>query len=131
MIKTFFAIDDFGMSDKAFGNIPTDGAKAAESPKSCSHESEAVENGNQGECITVPGACDSSPLTKRLQTDRVPVSADEPAKKLQKTNGEGTESTAATVATEEAILELAESRNGVRHFPLKVLPLEPLCRPLC
>ncbi|CAM0907620.1 unnamed protein product [Alopecurus aequalis] len=122
MIKTYFTIDDLGMLEKAFGNIPNDGARTAESSKSCSHQSEAVENGNQGECIIVAGACDSSPSTKRSLTDGAAVSADEPLKKLQKTDEQETESTAPAVATEEAILELAASRNGIsledaiKHF---------------
>lgn len=35
-IAGFFTIDDLGMSEKAFGNIPTNGARTAESPQSCS-----------------------------------------------------------------------------------------------
>uniref|UniRef100_A0ACD5Y541 Uncharacterized protein n=2 Tax=Avena sativa TaxID=4498 RepID=A0ACD5Y541_AVESA len=122
MIKTFFTIDDLGMSEKAFGNIPTDGARAAESPKSCSRESEAIENDGQGDSVIVAGACDSSPSKKRSHTDVTPAPADEPVKKVQKTDVQGTESIALAVATEEAIVELAESRGGVsledavRHF---------------
>lgn len=120
MIKIFFTIDDLGMSEKAFGNNPTDGARTAESPISCSHESEAAEN--QAGDVIVAGACDSSPSTKRPRNDGASVSADEPVKKLQKIDEQGTDSTAPAVATEEAILELVESRGGVslddavKHF---------------
>jgi hypothetical protein len=105
MIKTFFTIDDLGMSEKAFGNNPTDGARKAESPKSCSNGSEAVEGGNEGASVITADTCDSRPSRKRSQTDSTPVSADEPAKKLQKIGEQGTESTVPAVGTEEAILE--------------------------
>lgn len=117
MIKIFFAADDLGVLEKTFGNAPTDGAPAqtTESAKPCSHGSEALEKGDQGDPVIISGACDSSPLAKRSQTDGTPVSADEPVKKLQKIDEQGTELTAANVATEDAILELAASRNGVSH----------------
>ncbi|XP_051213624.1 uncharacterized protein [Lolium perenne] len=122
MIKIFFTIDELGVSEKAFGGIPTDGARSAESPKSSSHESEAVENSNQGDSVIKADACDSSPSRKRSRTDGTPVSDDKQVKKLQKMDEQVTESTAPAVATEEAILELAESRGGVsledavKHF---------------
>jgi hypothetical protein len=184
MIKIFFAIDDLGMSEKVFGNSPTNGAREAESPKSCSYGSEDAKDGNQGDSVitadtcdsrpsrkrsqtdstpvsadqpvkklqkideqvtesTVPtvateeailerdsaitaATCDSSPLRKRSRTDATPVSADEPVKKLQKIDEQGTVSTAAAVATEEAILELAESRNGVSHSLRSSFDLNPI-----
>jgi hypothetical protein len=125
MIKIFFTIDELGVSEKAFGGIPTDGARAAESPKSCPHESEAVENSNQGDSVIKADACDSSPSRKRSRTDGTPVSDDKQVMKLQKMDEQVTESTAPAVATEEAILELAESRGGVSHSLRPFLLLEP------
>ncbi|VAH26372.1 unnamed protein product [Triticum turgidum subsp. durum] len=124
MIKIFFAADDLGALEKTFGNGPTDGspAQTAESAKPCSHGSEALEKGDQGDPVIISGTCDSSPSTKRSQTDGTPLSADEPVMKLQKIEEQGTEPTTTNVATEDAILELAASRNGVsledavKHF---------------
>ncbi|EMS51059.1 ATP-dependent DNA helicase recQ [Triticum urartu] len=124
MIKIFFAADDLGALEKTFGNGPTDEspAQTAESAKPCSHGSEALEKGDQGNPVIISGTCDSSPSTKRSQTDGTPLSADEPVMKLQKIEEQGTEPTTTNVATEDAILELAASRNGVsledavKHF---------------
>ncbi|VAH42145.1 unnamed protein product [Triticum turgidum subsp. durum] len=124
MIKIFFAADDLGVLEKTSGNTPTDRAPAqtAESAKPYSHGSEAPEKGDQGDPVIISGVCDSSPLTKRSQTDGTPLPADEPVMKLQKIDEQGTEPTAPNVATEDAILELAASRNGVsledavKHF---------------
>uniref|UniRef100_A0A0A9D478 Similar to Os07g0681600 n=1 Tax=Arundo donax TaxID=35708 RepID=A0A0A9D478_ARUDO len=113
MIKTFLTIEGRGLSERIFGNIPTDGApRTADSPISVSHASEADENGNLGDCVLVADACDTSPSAKRGQTDGM-VCGDEPAMKLQKIQGLGAESTDTTCATEESMLELIGSREGI------------------
>lgn len=125
MIKIFLAIDDVGASEKTFGNVSADKVPASttESPKSSSHGGEAVKNGNQGDDVIMAGAFDSSPSTKRSQAHGTMASvSNEPVKKLQKIDEQGMESFAAIVATEEAIVELAASCNGVsledavKHF---------------
>ncbi|EEC82697.1 hypothetical protein OsI_27361 [Oryza sativa Indica Group] len=113
MIQTFLAIEGLGLSDQVFGTVPTDGiqSKTSEAPKTTSNGSEVGAD-----------VCDASPLTKRGQTDGSLICGDEPASKLQKIDGQGVNSTAAIGATEDAILELVEGRNGVsledvvKHF---------------
>lgn len=116
MIQTFLAIEGLGLSDQVFGTVPTDGiqSKTSEAPKTTSNGGEVGAD-----------VCDASPLTRRGQTDGSLICGDEPASKLQKIDGQGVNSTAAIGATEDAILELVEGRNGVRHlFFLNFLRLE-------
>jgi hypothetical protein len=56
IIAGFFTIDDLGMSEKAFDNIPTNGARTAESPQSRSQLSRTVIR----ETIIMAGNCSSS-----------------------------------------------------------------------
>uniref|UniRef100_A0A0A9CWS7 Similar to Os07g0681600 n=1 Tax=Arundo donax TaxID=35708 RepID=A0A0A9CWS7_ARUDO len=123
MIKTFLTIEGRGLSEQIFGNVPTDGApRTADSPISVCHASEAGGNGNLGDCVLVADACDISPSAKRGQIDGMVISGDKPATKLQKIQEHVAESTDTTCATEESILELIGSRDGVsledvaKHF---------------
>lgn len=113
MIKTFLTIDGRGLSEQVFGNGPADGipSRISESPIASSHASEAGRNGNPGDGVPAADASDASPSAKRGQT----VSAEEPVMKLQRIDEHGAESTGATTATEESVLDLVASRNGVMY----------------
>jgi ATP-dependent DNA helicase RecQ len=90
MIKTFLTIENHGLSEQVFGDVPTDGVPngAAESPISVPHASEAGENCNAGDGVQVAEAeaCDLNWSSKRGQTDGMDA---EPAMKLQKIQEHG------------------------------------------
>ncbi|RLM87531.1 hypothetical protein C2845_PM04G34160 [Panicum miliaceum] len=110
MIKTFLTIEGRGLSEQIFSNAPAS-----------SHASEASGNDNPADGVTAD-ACDANPSAKRGQTDGMVGSAEEPAMKLQKIEEHGVESSGTTSATEESVLELVASRDGVllddvvKHF---------------
>jgi len=56
-------------------------------------------------------------LQQRGQTDGMVGSAEEPAMKLQKIEEHGVEPSGTTSATEESVLELVASRDGVSRHP--------------
>jgi ATP-dependent DNA helicase RecQ len=109
MIRTFLTIENHGLSEQVFGDVPSDGVPngAAQPPIS--------ENGNAGDGVQVAKAeaCDLNPSSKRGQTDGTD---DEPAMKLQKIQDHAVDSTGTTSATEETVLQLVASCDGVRHF---------------
>ncbi|KAG2639100.1 hypothetical protein PVAP13_2NG634500 [Panicum virgatum] len=111
MIKTFLTIEGRGLSEQIFSNAPAS-----------SHASEASENDNPADGVQTADACDANPSAKRGQTDGMLGSAEEPAMKLQKIEEHGVESSGTTSATEESVLELVASRDGVllddvvKHF---------------
>ncbi|RLN34688.1 putative ATP-dependent DNA helicase RecQ [Panicum miliaceum] len=102
MIKTFLTIEGRGLSEQIFSNAPAS-----------SHASEASGNGNPADGVQTADACDANPSAKRGQTDGMVGSAEEPAMKLQKIEEHGVESSGITSATEESVLELVASRDGV------------------
>ena len=104
MIKTFLTIEGRGLSEQIFSNAPAS-----------SHASEASENDNPADGVQTADACDANPSAKRGQTDGMLGSAEEPAMKLQKIEEHGVESSGTTSATEESVLELVASRDGVRR----------------
>ncbi|XP_066391510.1 uncharacterized protein [Miscanthus floridulus] len=118
MIKTFLTIEGCGLSEQVFANGTADGvpSRIAESPISSSHASEASRN-DMGDGVPVAEASDANPSAKRGQT----VSA-EPATKLQRIDEHGAKSTGTAAATEESVLALVASCNGVsledvaKHF---------------
>ncbi|GJN10657.1 hypothetical protein PR202_ga28770 [Eleusine coracana subsp. coracana] len=115
MIKTFLTIEKHGLSEQVFSNFPTAGVpnEAAQSPISVSHANEAAENDHAGDGVQVADACESNPSSKRGQTDGTFACTDEPAMKQQKIQEHGIESAGTTNATEETILELIASRDGI------------------
>ncbi|CAD6216658.1 unnamed protein product [Miscanthus lutarioriparius] len=119
MIKTFLTIEGRGLSEQVFGNGTADGvpSRIAESPISSSHASEASRN-DMGDGVPAAEASDANPSAKRGQT----VSAEGPATKLQRIDEHGAKSTGTAAATEESVLALVASCNGVsledvaKHF---------------
>jgi len=112
MIKTFLTIEGRGLSEQVFGNGTADGvpSRIAESPISSSHASEASRN-DMGDGVPAAEASDANPSAKRGQT----VSAEEPATKLQRIDEHGAKSTGTAAATEESVLALVASCNGVMY----------------
>lgn len=112
MIKTFLTIEERGLSEQVFGSSPADGvpSRVAEPPISSSDASEAGRNGEAGNGVP---ATDAGASAKRGQTDGMVVSAEGPAMKLQKMDEHGAESTGTATATEESVLDLVASRDGV------------------
>ncbi|CAN6206495.1 unnamed protein product [Urochloa humidicola] len=108
MIKTFLTIEGNGLLEQVFGNV-----------SASSHASEASGNDNPGDGVLTD---DANPSAKRGQTDDMVGSAEEPAMKQQKTEEHVVESSGATVATEQSVLEFVASRDGVllddvvKHF---------------
>ncbi|GJN33444.1 hypothetical protein PR202_gb22044 [Eleusine coracana subsp. coracana] len=115
MIKTFMTIEKHGLSEQVFSNVPTAGVpnEEAESPISVSHANEAAENDHAGHSVQVADAFESNPSSKRGQTDGTFACTDEPAMKQQKIQEHRIESAGTTNATEETILELIASRDGI------------------
>ena len=106
MIKTFLTIEGRGLSEQIFSNAPAS-----------SHASEASGNDNPADGVQTADACDANPSAKRGQTDGMVGSAEEPAMKLQKIEEHGVEPSGTTSATEESVLELVASRDGVSRHP--------------
>ncbi|TKW36547.1 hypothetical protein SEVIR_2G447500v4 [Setaria viridis] len=112
MIKTFLTIEGRGLSEQVFGSAPAS-----------SHATEAGGDDNPGDGVLTADTLDANPSAKRgCQTDGMIGSADQPAMKQQKIEEHGVESSGTTVATEESVLELVASRDGVlldevvKHF---------------
>ncbi|CAL5061003.1 unnamed protein product [Urochloa decumbens] len=99
MIKTFLTIEGTGLSDQVFGNV-----------SDSSHASKASGNDNPGDGVLTG---DANPSAKRGQADSMVGSVEEPAMKQQKTEEHGVESSGATVATEQSVLEFVASHDGV------------------
>jgi ATP-dependent DNA helicase RecQ len=112
MIKTFLTIEGRGLLEQVFGNGTADGvpSRIAESPISSSRASEAGRN-DTGDGVPAAEASDANPEAKRGQT----VSAEEPATKWQRIDEHGAESTGTATATEESVLALVASCNGVMY----------------
>ncbi|KAL6657204.1 hypothetical protein ACP70R_004984 [Stipagrostis hirtigluma subsp. patula] len=120
MIKTFLTIEGRGLAQQIFDDVPAGGvpSRTVESPIPCSHTVEDSATDNSGARVIVADSSDTSPSAKRGQSDGMVVSADEPAIKLQKIEEQSTGAS----ATEESVLELVSSRDGVsledvvKHF---------------
>lgn len=113
MIKTFLTIEGRGLSEQVFGSGTADGvpSRIEESPISSSHANEAGRN-DMGDGVPAAEASDANPSGKRGQT----VSAEEPTTKLQRIDEHGAESAGTATATEQSVLDLVASCNGVMVF---------------